>query len=69
AGGTTSFSPKSSEVAEEYKNFGLNVNHFEDRDDIFNLIDENKEEVTLIVLGARDPSLVDWTASLVGVEK
>ena len=69
AGGTTSFSPKSCEVAEEYKSDGLKVSHFENRDDIFNLIEENTEESTLLVLGARDPSLVDWTAALAGNAK
>jgi len=67
AGGTTSFKPKSGEVAEEYRTAGLNVSFLSERDQLKGIIATQDGSASLVVLGARDPSLVDWTASLVGV--
>ena len=64
AGGTTSFKPTSAEVAKEYKSYGMNVIDFEERDELKTYLDSLSEEASVVVLGARDPSLSDWSGSL-----
>ena len=64
AGGTTSFKPTSAEVAEEYRNAGMNVIDFEDREELKEYLDSMPNEASIVILGARDPSLSDWSQSL-----
>ena len=64
AGGTTSFKPTSNEVAEEYSHNGLPTACFEDRDELKAYLDGIKNAASVIILGARDPGLADWAASL-----
>lgn len=64
AGGTTSFKPTSSEVAEEYKSEGMNVVDLEDREMLKEFLDSSSEAASVVILGARDPSLSDWSESL-----
>ena len=64
AGGTTSFKPTSSEVAQEYKEDGISVIDLEDRELLKPYLDELATAASVVVLGARDPSLSDWSQSL-----
>jgi len=64
AGGTTSFKPTSSEVAAEFKEKGMNVIDFEDREELKSYLDNISDAASVVVLGARDPSLSDWSQSL-----
>ena len=66
AGGTTSFKPTSAEVAEEFKNAGIRVTDFEEREELKNFLDRISGPASVVVLGARDPSLSDWSQSLSG---
>ena len=63
AGGTSSFKPSSQEVAQDYQESGLPATALEKRDEID--LSDNKYG-TILVLGARDPSLPAWSASLCG---
>ena len=64
AGGTTSFKPSSAEVAQEYSAHGLKTSCFEERDELKTYLDNISTAASVIVLGARDPGLADWVASL-----
>lgn len=65
AGGTSSFRPTAAEVAAEYAALGLPVHTVEARD---NLLEKDAAGFRLaLVMGARDPSLPDWTARLAAV--
>ena len=64
AGGTTSFKPTSEEVCSEFKNAGINCVHFPDREMLKGYLDSMEAEASVLVLGARDPSLSDWSQSL-----
>ena len=62
AGGTTSFSPKSEEVAEEYRQFlPGQIKYFANRDEAEKWIARNlSEKDTAVIMGARDNSLSSW---------
>ena len=64
AGGTTSFKPTSNEVAAEYIQDGMAVSDLEERDDLKNFLDNIKSPASVVILGARDPSLSDWSESI-----
>lgn len=64
AGGSSSHSPSSSEVAQEYQAAGLPVSWVVERKEAEKLIKANKQKSCLLVLGARDASLREWTKEL-----
>ena len=64
AGGSTSFKPESKEVAEDFANSGLNSYNLDERSHLEKFLDEEKNAATVVILGARDPSLADWCQSL-----
>jgi UDP-N-acetylmuramate--alanine ligase len=65
AGGTTSFQPPSDEVAQDYLQSGLPAVNLTDRDMLGEFLDNTSTAATVVILGARDPSLADWSGSLV----
>jgi len=64
AGGTTSFQPSADEVVAEYAAAGLPVELLKTRADLEPVLDAERAAKVCIVLGARDPSLIDWTDAL-----
>ena len=64
AGGTTSFKPTSEEVSAEFKRAGLNVYDLTERNQLTAYLDDKSEPASVVILGARDPSLSDWSHSL-----
>jgi UDP-N-acetylmuramate--alanine ligase len=65
AGGTTRFRPTAAEVAAEYAAAGLPVTTFASRDEAATHIQTGAGgAATVLVLGARDPSLSAWCRSL-----
>jgi UDP-N-acetylmuramate--alanine ligase len=66
AGGTTSFTPTSAEVALEYSSLGLPVTAAGDRDEAASLAWGCGRDSAgmVLVLGGRDPSLRTWSQSL-----
>lgn len=66
AGGTTSFSPTSAEVAASYREQGMaNFRSCVDREEAAVLLDEIAgPDDTVLIMGARDNSLSDWAAEL-----
>ena len=66
AGGSTSFSPTSSKVAETFSMKGKR--HYlcvENRDDAKHLLHETTSDDAIVVMGARDDSLAEFAASLI----
>lgn len=63
AGGTTSFKPSSDEVASDYCAAGLNVKAAASREDAASILRE-RNAASWLILGARDPSLREWTRQL-----
>ena len=69
AGGTSSFSPTSAEVIEEYRERGSRKKylHFPDRETLSDyLLLRSRPGDVILIMGARDNSLSDYAASLVG---
>jgi UDP-N-acetylmuramate--alanine ligase len=65
AGGTTSFSPKSEEVCAEYAAAGLHVRNFASKAEAEAFVAAGADSArTVLVLGARDPALPHWCATL-----
>jgi UDP-N-acetylmuramate--alanine ligase len=65
AGGTTSFRPTAAEVAADYASAGLPVCTVHTRDALIAKADEFAAPARLaVVMGARDPSLPQWTGQL-----
>lgn len=65
AGGTTSFTPQAQDVADEYRVQSLPVLYAEDRTGAGELIRQSaRADDTVIVMGARDPSLPVWARQL-----
>lgn len=66
AGGTSSFTPESSEVASEYsERSDKNYAHFPSREVATErLLDPRLPSEVIVVMGARDNSLAQWAASL-----
>ena len=65
AGGTAQFSPTSEAVADEYASCGLPVKYLPGRADVDRIIPAAPSSPRVIlVLGARDPSLYDWSCAL-----
>ncbi len=62
-GGTTSFAPSSEEVAQEYATAGMNVKYMPSREAAAEYI-ASKQDTVCLVLGARDPSLYQWSCTL-----
>jgi len=64
-GGTTSFQPTSAEVASEYAARDLPVRGLHTRDALLAQAKEFAASARfVVVMGARDPSLPEWTARL-----
>lgn len=69
AGGTTSFKPSAEEVCKDYQQTLSNVDHIADKEQTLAYLAKNiQEPTTVVVLGARDPSLPDWASSLAQME-
>ena len=69
AGGSSSFTPSAEEVAVDYQRTLDNVFHVSSKDAVEDFLAGNvKEPTTVVVLGARDPSLPDWASSLSPLE-
>jgi UDP-N-acetylmuramate--alanine ligase len=65
AGGTTSFRPTAAEVAADYASAGIPVCTVHKRDALIAKADEFAAPARLaVVMGARDPSLPEWTSRL-----
>ena len=65
AGGTSSFSPKSEEVCAEYAAAGLRVKNFAAKSEVETFVAAGADGAkTVLVLGARDPALPHWCATL-----
>ena len=69
AGGSTSFKPDSAEVTRDYKQAGLSVIHLSEREELADYLDQQIAPATVVILGARDPSLADWSSSLTEPQK
>ena len=68
AGGSTSFQPTSEEVAADYRQAALNANAFPGRAAAAAFVrDGAAGAATVLVLGARDPSLPHWCRELAGL--
>lgn len=66
AGGTTSFSPTSEEVADEYSRRGLSVSSAPSRDAARGRLSALPDTFrAVLVMGARDPSLAEFARSLI----
>mgnify|MGYP000625093135 CR=1 FL=1 len=68
AGGTTSFKPQAKEVAEEYSET-LNCRYCDSREELADYLISLQRESLILTLGARDPSLSDWSETLVELKK
>lgn len=64
AGGTSSHSPSSSEVAAQYQSAGLQVQAVANRQEAEEILRRNRCKTCTLVLGARDASLRTWTREL-----
>ena len=65
AGGTTSFTPTSAEVSSAFRAAGLPVSQAPDRLELARrLRTETRPGMTILVMGARDPSLRPWAQQL-----
>jgi UDP-N-acetylmuramate--alanine ligase len=64
AGGTTDFTPSSAEVAAELRQRGLEVLSFPDRAAAASFVRTARDFTAVLVLGARDPGLPAWCATL-----
>ena len=64
AGGTSSHSPTSLEVAQEYQAAGLPVAAADSRAQAEQMIRDNARKTCILVMGARDASLRNWTRTL-----
>lgn len=64
AGGTTDFKPSSAEVAAELRGRGLSVLDFADKAAAAEFARASRDFKAVLVLGARDPGLPAWCASL-----
>ena len=66
AGGTSSFEPTAEAVADQYRDAGLPVTYAPSRDEARDcLLPQAAPQDTVLVMGARDPSLPAWTLELV----
>jgi UDP-N-acetylmuramate--alanine ligase len=66
AGGTSSFSPKSEEAADEYRRRKIgNCIHCPDRSEAEKILSSANSKDCIIIAGARDESLAQWANTLV----
>ncbi len=67
AGGTTSFKPRSEDVAANFANAGIrNCEFRSSRDDAEELLSSTRDGDVIVVAGARDESLSQWARRLAG---
>ncbi|MFA6814691.1 MAG: Mur ligase domain-containing protein [Lentisphaeria bacterium] len=64
AGGTSSFTPKSEEVAQEFAQDGLPVRAISERTEAAQFIYNFTPKSAVLIMGARDASLRAWTAEI-----
>ena len=50
--------------SEDFAKSGLNSYNLDERSHLEKFLDEEKNAATVVILGARDPSLADWCQSL-----